>query len=293
MRVRPSAVPVFLLAGGLGTRISEESHLIPKPMIEVGEVPILLHIMRWYYAHGFTTFVICSGYRSWVIKEYFLSYEFRRNHLVVDHRVTAQRPPYVLKHRSDQEKWQVHVVDTGLMSMTGARLARALDDVSLSLDFEHFAVTYGDGLCDVNLVRELNFHVGHGQVGTVLGVPPPARFGELNVDQQQTVCGFIEKPQDRQSLINGGYFFFKRSFRDYLIGSEDCVLEHAPLEKLAYERSLKVFPHRSFWQPMDTLRDKHVLQKIWKGGQAPWAASKAANYSQNLSVPMAEQELGQ
>jgi glucose-1-phosphate cytidylyltransferase len=270
MAIKNRDVPVFILAGGLGTRISEESHLRPKPMIEIGEIPVLVHIMRWYYSQGFDKFIVCGGYQSWTIKEYFLSYEYRRNHLVVDHRRSADRPPFVINRRSDQEKWEVHVLDTGLHTMTGGRLARALDETTLFMDFDDFAVTYGDGLCDVDLSKELEFHAGHAKLGTVLGVPPPARFGELDIAEDNTVTGFIEKPADRQGLINGGYFFFQRGFRRYLEASKDCILEHAPLEKLAYERSLMVYSHRSFWQPMDTLRDKHYLQKIWDEKNAPW-----------------------
>ncbi len=285
MALKARDVPVFILAGGLGTRISEESHLRPKPMIEVGDIPVLVHIMRWYYSFGFDKFVICGGYRSWVIKEYFLSYEYRRNHLVVDHRRSADRPPFVINRRRDQEKWEVHVLDTGLQTMTGGRLARAFDETARIMDFDHFAVTYGDGLCNVDLAAQLRFHGEHGKIGTVLGVPPPARFGELNVAADRLVTGFIEKPQDRQGLINGGYFMFDRGFRDYLDGDERCILEHSPLEKLAYDKTLMVYPHHDFWQPMDTLRDKHFLQRLWDEGKAPWGVQPKAAEAAGQDMP--------
>ena len=270
MTITPADVPVFILAGGLGTRISEESHLKPKPMIEIGETPILVHIMRWYYAFGFNNFVICAGYRSWEIKEYFLTYEFRRNDLVIDHRFSADSAPFVPNRCGSQERWKVHVIDTGLKTMTGGRLARALDEVDGTFPFEHFAVTYGDGLCDLDLRAELAFHTGHGQVGTVMGVPPPARWGELDVYDDHRVGGFLEKPQDRQGLINGGYFLFRRGFRDYLRPDTDCVLEREPIIQLAQDRELMMFTHQGFWHAMDTLRDRNHLQSLWEGETAPW-----------------------
>ena len=275
MSISPVDVPVFLLAGGLGTRISEESHLKPKPMIEIGDTPILVHIMRWYYSFGFSNFVICAGYRSWQVKEYFLTYEFRRNHLVIDHRHAGDAPPYVHNRSMGQERWKVHVIDTGLHSMTGARLAHAMDEVRDSLPFETMAVTYGDGLSNVNLARELAFHERHQNIGTVLGVPPPARWGELDIDESNRVNGFLEKPQERQGVINGGFFFFKRAVREYLSNDQDCVLEQQPLVKLAQDGELMMYGHQGFWQPMDTVRDRNRLQELWEGGSAPWDISES------------------
>jgi glucose-1-phosphate cytidylyltransferase len=265
-----STTPIFILAGGLGTRISEETQFKPKPMIEIGELPILLHIMRWYYSYGFNDFVICSGYRNWEIKEYFLSYEFRRNHLRIDHRIATNSFPVALGKNSDQENWRVTILDTGLETMTGGRLARAVDELARAQEFANFGVTYGDGLCDVDLGRELDFHLAHDKVGTVLGVPPQSRFGELDVAGEGQVTGFIEKPEARTGLINGGFFFFKKKFRDYLDADAQCVLERAPLTKLAADQELRVFKHSGFWQCMDTLRDKNALQEIWDKGDAPW-----------------------
>lgn len=263
-------VPVFILAGGLGTRISEETHLKPKPMIEIGDTPILLHIMRWYYSFGFNDFVICAGYRSWEIKNFFLNYEFRLNHLVIDHRKSSNLPPGVLGTNLEQEKWRVRVIDTGLETMTGGRVARAIDEISKEDSFTDFALTYGDGLSNVDLAQELKFHLSHGKLGTVLGVPPVARWGELDITSDAKVLGFLEKPENRQGLINGGYFFFKREFRKYLKTDVGCILEREPLSGLAEDHELMMYKHNGFWMPMDTLRDKTQLQGLWDSGKAPW-----------------------
>jgi len=264
-------IPVFILAGGLGTRLSEETNLKPKPMLELGDIPILVHIMRWYYSFGFNDFIICAGYKSWEIKKYFLNYEFRKNHLVIDHREQMSTSPTVLGRNSEQENWRVKVIDTGLNTMTGGRVARAFDEVAALENFTDFALTYGDGLCDVDLRQELDFHLKHNKLGTVMGVKPTARFGELDLNGHQ-VEGFVEKPQTRQGLINGGFFFFRRDFRKYLCPDQNCVLEREPLEKLANNGELMMFKHEGFWHPMDTQRDKNYLQGIWDTGKAPWMA---------------------
>ncbi|MDR3607130.1 MAG: sugar phosphate nucleotidyltransferase [Oligoflexia bacterium] len=263
-------VPIFILAGGLGTRISEETTLKPKPMIEIGDVPILVHIMRSYYAHGFNDFVICAGYRAWEIKNYFLSYEFRSNDLMIDHRESANQPPATFGKSLTQEKWRVRVIDTGADCMTGGRAARAFDLVA-SESFTQFGLTYGDGVCDVDLAKELEFHRSHGKIGTVLGVRPTARFGELDIVNGNEVAGFLEKPESKQGLINGGFFFFNRDFRKYLGPESECVLERSPLERLATDGQLRLYRHDGFWQPMDTLRDKNYLQGLWDSKKAPWA----------------------
>ncbi len=266
----PSQIPVFLLAGGLGTRLSEETQLKPKPMVDVGEFPILLHIMRYYYRQGFNDFVICAGYRSWEIKNYFLNYEFRDRHLEIDHRQQADRPARPFGDAANQEKWRVRVIDTGLNTMTGGRIARAMDAVMQDTPFEHCAVTYGDGLTDAKLARELEFHLSHSKIGTVLAVHPMARFGELEITADGTVTQFLEKPQATQGRINGGFFFFKKEFRNYLKTEESCILEREPLVRLAQDHQLKMFPHDGFWQPMDTLRDRQQLEAMWQSGRAPW-----------------------
>ena len=214
LSTQPSMVPVFILAGGLGTRLSEETNLKPKPMVEVGEFPILLHIMRAYYRHGFSDFVICAGYRSWEIKNYFLNYEFRDRHLEIDHRSDLDRPARPFGDSQSQEKWRIRVVDTGLNTMTGGRIARAMDAIAQDTPFAHCAVTYGDGLTDANLSEELAFHLEHSKIGTVLAVHPRARFGELAISGDGTVTEFMEKPQATQGRINGGFFFFTRACRN-------------------------------------------------------------------------------
>jgi len=269
-------VPVFILAGGLGTRISEETELKPKPMVDVGQIPLLVHLMRWYYAHGFHDFVICAGYKAWEIKSYFLTYEFRMNHLVVDHRDPANAsPPSTFGTNAAQERWRVRVIDTGLECMTGGRVARALDEIDAGGTIEDFALTYGDGLSDVDLDAEFAFHKRHGRLGTILGVQMLARFGELGYGADGVVSSFLEKPESKQGLINGGFFFFRRDFRRYLDAGPDCVLERAPLAKLVADNQLMLYPHRGFWQPMDTLRDRTLLQGLWDSGRAPWKVEPA------------------
>ena len=268
-RVDPAQVPVFILAGGLGTRISEESQFRPKPMIEIGGEPILLHIMRSYYRFGFNDFVICAGYRSWEIKQYFLTYSFRKTHLEIDHRADTTAPAQAFGARKDQENWRVRVIDTGVDCMTGGRVARAFDSISKE-KFEHFDVTYGDGVSDVALDLELADHLKTGLTGTILGVHPSARFGELTVGTDRRVVDFSEKPQSRSDLINGGFFFFQRKFRDYLSDHADCILERAPLNQLAKDTQLSMYPHKGFWQPMDTLRDKTFLESLLAEKKAPW-----------------------
>jgi glucose-1-phosphate cytidylyltransferase len=267
---KPSEIPVFILAGGLGTRLSEETGLRPKPMIEIGDAPILLHIMRNYYSYGFNDFVICAGYKASEIKKYFLDYQYMQTHLEIDHRSNQLDKPHSIGINHNQEKWRVRVIDTGLNCMTGGRVARAFDETFKQQKFKTFALTYGDGLTDADLGKELDFHQAHGKVGTVLGVHPLARFGELDIDETGTVKEFLEKPQSKQGVINGGFFFLESGFRKYLDAKDECILERAPLSRLASDGELKVFKHTGFWQPMDTLRDKMVLQDYWTSGKAPW-----------------------
>jgi glucose-1-phosphate cytidylyltransferase len=271
MAVSKSKIPVFILAGGMGTRLSEETQARPKPMVEIGHLPILAHIMRRYYAFGFNDFVICAGYRSWDIKQFFLNYEIRVNHMELDHRRTDQQTVGVFGSNRNMERWRVRVIETGEDAMTGARVARAFDEVNRVEPIETFALTYGDGVCDVNLSEELEFHWKHGQEGTVLGVHPVARFGELELDERgDRVRRFQEKPQGHEGVINGGFFFFNSKFRKYLSSDSGCILERQPLAQLADDGELMVYRHNGFWQPMDTLRDKNYLQSLWDEGNAPW-----------------------
>jgi len=239
-------------------------------MIEVGEVPILIHIMRWYYSFGFNDFVICAGYRSWEIKHYFINYELRQNHLEIDHRKHLTLPITTIGRNLAQEKWRVRILDTGTECMTGGRVARALDLICSTDKFTDFALTYGDGLADVHLEKEYEFHKSQDLVGTVLGVRPQARFGELTVNKNNQVESFAEKPQLTQSFINGGFFFFKKEFRKFLNNEASCVLEREPLVNLAAAGQLLMFPHLGFWQPIDTLRDKNFIEKLIESGKAPW-----------------------
>ncbi len=262
-------VPVLILAGGFGTRLGEETDRVPKPMVEIGGIPILVHIMQSYYSYGFNDFVICAGYRSWEIKQYFLSEEFRKGHLEIDHRTSFSGAPKARGDRLCREGWRIRVIDTGLETMTGARVARALNELDpADKDFEDFAVTYGDGLCSVNLAKEFVFHKEHGKIGTVLGVQQPNRFGQLKSDAiDHTVLEFQEKPI---GFINGGYFFFRREFRNHLTTNPACVLETEPLSKLVSKRELVMSPFTGFWQCMDTPRDKAQIQSLWDSGNPPW-----------------------
>jgi glucose-1-phosphate cytidylyltransferase len=258
-----SKVPVFVLCGGLGTRLREETEVRPKPMVPVGSRPILWHIMRAYARHGFKRFILCLGYKADVIKSYFLNYASMSSDFTVELKTNA-----VTVHSIDHDQdWQVTLADTGELTMTGARVARAA--AKYLGDAPQFAVTYGDGLTDVNLADELRFHVDQQRLGTVLGVNPPSRFGELKVDGAH-VRKFAEKPVFADEWINGGYFFFQREFLQYLSPEEGCVLEREPLVRLADDGQLSIFKHRGFWACMDTQRDREQLEKLWASGQAPW-----------------------
>ncbi len=264
MTPRPSDVPVFVLCGGLGTRLREETELRPKPMVPVGNRPILWHVMRSYAAHGFRRFVLCLGYKAEVIKSYFLNYAAMGSDFTVELK-TNRLTVHSIDHGQD---WQVTLADTGELTMTGGRVARAA--AKYLGDAPHFAVTYGDGLTDAPLAKEFEFHLQQGRTGTVLGVNPPSRFGELRVAGTK-VEEFAEKPDFADSWINGGYFFFERGFLPYLSADESCVLEREPLVRLAADGRLSIYQHRGYWACMDTQRDREQLEKIWASGKAPWA----------------------
>jgi glucose-1-phosphate cytidylyltransferase len=259
-----SEVPVFVLCGGLGTRLREETELRPKPMVPVGNRPILWHIMRKYASHGFNRFVLCLGYKAEVIKSYFLNYASMNSDFTVGLKSNDVRV-HSIDHDQD---WTVTLAYTGELTMTGARVARAA--AKYLGNSEHFAVTYGDGLTDADLADEYDFHLREGRLGTVLGVNPPSRFGELVVEGPK-VGAFSEKPDFHDQWINGGYFFFRRGFLAYLSSDDSCVLERQPLVDLAGRGELSMYPHRGFWACMDTQRDKEQLDHIWAAGKAPWA----------------------
>jgi len=248
-----------LLAGGLGTRLSEETELRPKPMVEIGGRPILWHIMKHYAHHGFNEFVIALGYKGEVIKRYFLDDVSLHGSLSLS---LGERR--VERHDAQPEDWVVHLMDTGLNTVTGGRLKRVAPMVRGGT----FMMTYGDGVSDVDLTRLLEFHRAHGKLATVTAVRPPARFGLLEMEGQRVVR-FTEKPQVGEGWINGGFFVLEPAVLDYIDG-DATHFEREPLERLAREGQLMAYPHDSFWQCMDTLRDKRMLDGLWEQGQAPW-----------------------
>ncbi len=249
----------IILAGGLGTRLSEETIVRPKPMVEIGEKPILWHLMKIYAEYGYREFIIALGYKGEVVKEYFLNYYYRQSDLTIDLKIGK-----VTTKNSGFEEWTVHLTDTGLNSMTGGRLHRLKDRLSK----ETFMFTYGDGLSNVNIKKLFEFHKSHGKIATVTAVKPSARFGGMQFDDDRVV-EFTEKPQAGEGWINGGFFVFEPKIFNYLHG-DDTVLEGDPLENLAKDGQLMAYRHEGFWQCMDTLRDKSLLEELWKSNNPPW-----------------------
>jgi glucose-1-phosphate cytidylyltransferase len=249
-----------ILAGGLGTRISEETHLKPKPMIEIGGKPILWHILKMYSSHGINEFIICCGYKGYVIKEYFANYFLHTSDVTYD-----LEDNKMIVHKKNAEPWKVTLVDTGDKTMTGGRLRRVADYVK---DESAFCFTYGDGLSDVNITESIEFHKSKGLLATVTAVQPPGRFGALKIEKS-SVVGFSEKPQGEGGLINGGFFVLSPHCID-LIQDDDVSWEDSPLETLAKDGQLAAYEHNGFWQPMDTLREKNLLEHLWDVGEAPW-----------------------
>lgn len=248
-----------ILAGGLGSRISEETHLKPKPMIEIGGKPLLWHLMKIYSAHGINEFIICLGYRGYVIKEYFNNYFLHMSDVTFD---MVKNSTEI--HQNSAEPWRVTLVETGDNSMTGGRLKR----VRHYLGEEDFCFTYGDGLADVNITDLVKFHREQKVLATVTAVQPPGRYGALSLDGN-LVRGFLEKPQGDGGWINGGFFVLSPKVIDYIQGDE-THWEVAPMERLAREGALSAYSHNGFWQAMDTLRDKNQLEELWGSGAAPW-----------------------
>ncbi len=266
-----SQVPVFILCGGLGTRLKEETEVKPKPMVLIGNYPILWHIMKTYSYFGFKRFILCVGFKSEVIKDYFLNYRAMHSDFTLD----LSNDDLKVHSVDHSEDWQVTLAFTGDLTMTGARLAIAAE--KYLGDAPHFAVTYGDGLTDANLRDEFAFHLAQNKIGTLLGVNPLSRFGEVKLDGA-SVIAFEEKPDLKETWVNGGYFFFKRDFASYLSKHPSCVLEKQPLVELAKDGQLEMYRHQGFWACMDTQRDKEALNDLWNRGQAPWRQSLDAPY---------------
>lgn len=252
---------VVILAGGFGTRISEESHLKPKPMIEIGNQPILWHIMKEYSAYGFNEFVICAGYKQQVIKEYFANYYLHRSDITFD--FTADNAMIV--HNNVAEPWKVSVVDTGLNTMTGGRIKR----VRSYIGDETFMLTYGDGVSDIDIARLYEFHKKSGKLATMTAIQPGGRFGTMDISGNNVIERFSEKRKEDGGWINGGYMVIEPQVIDYIEG-DDTVFEREPLERLAAEGQLQAYKHDGFWQCMDTLRDKTLLETLLEENRAPW-----------------------
>lgn len=254
---------VVILAGGLGTRISEESHLRPKPMIEIGEQPILWHVMKYYSAHGFNDFIICCGYKGHVIKEYFADYYLHRSDVTFD----FSSGNHMTVHANVAEPWRVTLVDTGLKTQTGGRIKR----VQKYIGNERFMLTYGDGVSNVDLNSLLAQHEASRKAVTLTGIQPGGRFGVLDLDETgTTVNGFREKAKEDGGWINGGFMVMEPEVFDCLSAEEGCILEREPLERLAFEGKLGIYKHFGFWQCMDTQRDRGMLEQLWSRGKAPW-----------------------
>ena len=255
-------LPVVILAGGLGTRLREETERVPKPLVEIGDRPMLWHIMKLYGHFGHQRFVVCCGYKSWMIKQYFLRYrEFLADFTV---RLRDDHEPVFLNSAGDED-WEVTCAETGLTTATGARLRRVRDYI----DGDTFLFTYGDGIGRVDIDELVAFHRREGRIGTVTGVHPTSRYGEMQVEGTQAV-EFNEKPTIAEGFVSGGFFVFQREFFDYLSDDPDLFLEKEPLQKLARDGQLSVFPHEGFWMGMDTYRDFTELNALWESGRAPW-----------------------
>lgn len=249
-----------ILAGGLGTRLSEETAVRPKPMVEIGGMPILWHILKMYSSHGIDDFIVCCGYKGYVIKEYFANYFLHMSDVTFDLRGNSMQV-----HQKRAEPWKVTLVDTGDATMTGGRILRIADHVR---DEEAFCLTYGDGVGDVDIGASIAFHRGHGKAATVTATYPPGRFGALDIRDGE-VRSFQEKPRGDGAMINGGFFVLSPRVLGYIDG-DDTLWEQEPLQRLAADGELMAWQHRGFWQPMDTLRDKTQLEDLWAAGKAPW-----------------------
>ena len=250
-----------ILAGGLGTRISEESMMRPKPMIEIGGKPILWHLLKSYSVFGINDFIICCGYKGYMIKEYFANYFLHMSDITIDMSKNS-----IDVHHKKAEPWRVTLVDTGELTQTGGRLKRISD--YLTNDDKEFCMTYGDGLSSIDINNLIKFHKAHGKLATMTAIQPPARFGALNIEGT-SINSFLEKPQGESGWVNGGFFVLNKKVLD-LIDSDNTIWEQSPLQTLAKDGQLQSYFHKGFWQPMDTLRDKNHLEELWSSGNAPW-----------------------
>jgi glucose-1-phosphate cytidylyltransferase len=251
---------VLILAGGFGTRLSEETDLKPKPMVQIGDMPILWHIMKIYSQQGFNEFVILLGYKGYVIKEYFSNYFLHNNNVTIDLKNNNMDI-----HQNKTEPWKITLLETGLNTMTGGRIKQAKDFINN----ETFLLTYGDGLCNLDINDSVDFHKKHGKIATLTSVQPAGRYGSLKIEEDNSISNFVEKPSDGGSWINGGFFVCEPSILDY-IEDDTTVFEEGPLSKLANEGNLFTKKHHDFWCCMDTLRDKHYLNDLWLNDNAPW-----------------------
>ncbi|MDG4849286.1 glucose-1-phosphate cytidylyltransferase [Peribacillus frigoritolerans] len=252
---------VVILAGGFGTRISEESRLIPKPLIQIGEYPILWHIMKIYSTYGYNDFIICLGYKGYKIKDYLLNYFLYKSDITVDFCKGNQQTI----HHHNAEPWKITLAETGLETLTGGRLKR----IRKYIGNNPFMLTYGDGVSDINIDQLVNFHKKHGKIATVTAIQPAGRFGSLTLGEKQRVEAFHEKIRGDEGWINAGFFILQPEVFDYIKG-DSTIFEQGPLEDLANAGQLMAFKHTGFWQPMDTLRDKKSLEELWKSKKAPW-----------------------
>lgn len=252
---------VLLLAGGFGTRLSEETEIRPKPMVEIGGKPILWHIMKMYSQYGFNDFVILLGYKGYYIKEYFANYFLHQSDVTLD--ISTGKMEV---HNNSSEPWKITLLDTGLDTMTGGRVKRAQEFVG----DKPFMLTYGDGVSDVNIEKLVKFHKSHGKAMTMTSAQPDARFGALNIEDNNQVSSFQEKPKGEGGWINAGFFVCESKVFDYITEGDETVFEQAPLQNLAKDGEIFTYKHKGFWKPMDTLRDKQQLQKMWGNKKAPW-----------------------
>ncbi len=252
---------VVILAGGLGTRLSEETEIKPKPMVEIGGKPIIWHIMKIYSAYGFNDFIICTGYKSYIIKEYFHHYSQHIADVTIDLKTNQ-----VVYHNSIIEPWKITLIDTGPNTMTGGRIKR----VQKYIGNERFMLTYGDGVANINIDELIAYHENSGRLATVTSVQPSGKFGAIEIDESNTIISFQEKPRGDGAWINGGFFVLEPEVFDYIKDGDETVWEKDPLENIAKEKQLGAYKHMGFWKPMDTLRDKIDLDALWNTGNAPW-----------------------